>query len=53
MIGIYQKPQNIFEPPGQQIRRHRSRSDSAKRNFRYDETNGLFISVKPRVPRWT
>jgi putative ABC transport system permease protein len=47
VIGIYQKPQNIFEPPGQQngaIVPYRS----AKYNLRYDETNGLFISVKGR-----
>ncbi len=47
VIGIYQKPANIFEPPGQQngaIVPYRS----AKYNLRYDETNGLFISVKGR-----
>ena len=47
VIGVYQKPQNIFEPPGQQtggIVPYRS----AKYNLRYDETNGLFISVKGR-----
>jgi putative ABC transport system permease protein len=45
VIGIYQRPDNIFEPPGQatgaivpyQMARH---------NFRYDETNALFITVK-------
>jgi len=47
VIGVYQKPQNIFEPPGQQtggVVPYRS----AKYNLRYDETNGLFISVKGR-----
>ncbi len=47
VIGIYQKPQNIFEPPGQQIGGvipYRA----AKYNLRYDETNGLFLSVKGR-----
>ncbi len=47
IIGIYQKPQNIFEPPGQQIGGvipYRA----AKYNLRYDETNGLFLSVKGR-----
>lgn len=44
VIGIYQKPANIFQPPGA--------SDgglvpfrAAKRSFQYDETNGLFIAV--------
>ena len=51
VIGIYQKPENIFEPPGQQtgaiVPYH-----MARHNFRYDETNGLFLSVKgwPSVP---
>jgi len=50
VIGVYQRPANIFEPPGQQIGAivpfH-----AAKRSFRYDETNGLFISAKawPRI----
>ena len=51
VIGIYQRPDNIFEPPGQQtggIVPFRT----AKYNFRYDETNSLFISVKgdPDLP---
>ncbi|MDX2263054.1 MAG: ABC transporter permease [Gemmatimonadales bacterium] len=44
VIGIYAKPDNIFQPPGA--------SDggivpfrAAKQNFRYDETNSLFIAV--------
>ena len=45
VIGIYQRPDNIFEPPGQetgvivpyQMARH---------NFDYDQTNGLFIAAK-------
>jgi putative ABC transport system permease protein len=51
VIGIYQRPDNIFEPPGQQtgaiVPYH-----MARHNFQYDETNGLFISVKgwPSVP---
>jgi putative ABC transport system permease protein len=50
VIGIYQRPQNIFEPPGQQIGAIVP-FEAAKRNFRYDETNGLFISAKawPRI----
>jgi putative ABC transport system permease protein len=44
VIGIYAKPDNIFQPPGA--------SDggivpfrAAKQNFQYDETNSLFIAV--------
>jgi len=47
VIGVYKKPDNIFEPPGQQtggIIPFRA----GKYNLRYDETNGLFISVKGR-----
>jgi putative ABC transport system permease protein len=51
VIGIYQRPANIFEPPGQQIGAIMP-FETARFNFRYDETNGLFISVKswPDVP---
>ncbi|MEZ4377584.1 MAG: ABC transporter permease [Gemmatimonadales bacterium] len=44
IIGIYQKPANIFQPPGAEdggIVPARA----AKENFRYDETNSLFITV--------
>jgi putative ABC transport system permease protein len=47
VIGIYRRPDNIFEPPGQQIGAIVP-FEAAKRNFRYDETNGLFISAKAR-----
>lgn len=51
VIGIYQKPDNIFEPPGQQTGAIVP-YQMARHNFQYDETNGLFISVKgwPSVP---
>lgn len=51
IVGIYQRPDNIFEPPGQQTGAIVP-YQMAKHNFRYDETNGLFISVKgwPSVP---
>jgi putative ABC transport system permease protein len=51
IIGLYQRPSNIFEPPGQQIGAVIP-FETARHNFRYDETNGLFISVKswPSVP---
>jgi putative ABC transport system permease protein len=47
VIGIYQKPQNIFEPPSQEtggVVPYRA----AKYSLRYDETNTLWISVKGR-----
>jgi putative ABC transport system permease protein len=47
VIGIYQKPGNIFEPPGQEIGGVMP-FETAHRNFRYDETNNLFIAVRPR-----
>ncbi len=45
VIGLYQRPANIFEPPGQQIGAIMP-FETARRNYRYDETNGLFLSVK-------
>ena len=48
VIGIYQKPDNIFEPPGQEIGGVIP-FETARQNFRYDETNSLFIAVKPRA----
>jgi len=48
VIGIYQKPGNIFEPPGQEIGGVIP-FEAARQNFRYDETNSLFIAVKPRT----
>jgi putative ABC transport system permease protein len=50
VIGIYQRPSNIFEPPGQQIGAIMP-FQTARHNYHYDETNGLFISAKawPRI----
>jgi putative ABC transport system permease protein len=48
VIGIYQRPENIFEPPGQQIGAIIP-FETARQNFRYDETNNLVIAVKPRT----
>ncbi|HEV8265007.1 MAG TPA: FtsX-like permease family protein, partial [Gemmatimonadales bacterium] len=45
VIGIYQRPDNIFEPPGQEtgvIVPY----EMARHNFDYDQTNGLFIAAK-------
>ncbi len=44
IVGIYAKPQNIFQPPGANdggIVPFRA----ARQNFRYDETNNLFIAI--------
>ncbi len=47
VVGVYQKPDNIFEPPGQEIGGVLP-FETARQNFRYDETNNLFIAVRPR-----
>jgi putative ABC transport system permease protein len=47
VIGIYQKPGNIFEPPGQEIGGVMP-FETARRNYHYDETNSLLIAVRPR-----
>jgi putative ABC transport system permease protein len=48
VVGIYEKPGNIFEPPGQEVGGVMP-FETAKQNFHYDETNSLFIAVKPRL----
>ena len=48
VIGIYQKPDNIFEPPGQEVGGIIP-FETARQNFHYDETNSLFIAVKPKT----
>ena len=48
VIGIYQRPANIFEPPGQETGGIVP-FEAARERFRYDETNSLFIAVKPRT----
>ncbi len=47
VIGIFEKPSNIFEPPGQATGGVVPFA-TARENFRYDETNALFIAVKPK-----
>ena len=47
VIGIYAKPDNIFEPPTQEIGAIIP-YQMAHHNYRYDDTNALFIIVKPR-----
>jgi putative ABC transport system permease protein len=47
VVGVYERPGNIFEPPGQQVGGVIPFA-TARQNFRYDETNSLFIAVQPR-----
>jgi putative ABC transport system permease protein len=47
VIGLYQNPDNIFQPPSQEIGAILP-FVTARRFFRYDETNALWIVVKPR-----
>jgi putative ABC transport system permease protein len=46
VIGVLEKPSNIFEPPGQNTGGVVPFA-TARENFQYDETNALFIAVKP------
>ena len=46
VIGVYQNPDNIFQPPSQEIGAIVP-FVTAQRSFRYDETNALWIVVKP------
>src|SRR5918996_1606304 len=48
VIGVYEKPSNIFEPPGQETGGVVPFS-AARESFQYDETQGLFLPVKPRA----
>jgi len=47
VIGIYQKPTNIFEPPGQQ-NAGAIPFRTARERFRYNESYDLFIAAKAR-----
>jgi putative ABC transport system permease protein len=47
VIGVFEKPSNIFEPPGQNTGGVVPFA-TARESFQYDETNALFIAVKPR-----
>jgi len=48
VIGIWQKPGNVFEPPGQETAGVMP-FEFVHQNYRYDNTNGLFIAAKPRI----
>jgi putative ABC transport system permease protein len=47
VIGIWQRPANIFEPPGAPEIAAIIPFETARRNFQFDEVNGLIILVKP------
>ena len=55
VIGVYQRPTNIFELPGTPEIAGVVPFETARRNFQFDEVNGLIILVKPvpgvSVPR--
>jgi putative ABC transport system permease protein len=46
VVGLYRKPENIFQPPGQEISAIVP-YEAARRAFRYDDVNSLIILVKP------
>jgi len=48
VIGVWEKAGNIFEPPGQEIAGVMP-FEFARQNYRYDNTNALFIAAKPRL----
>src|SRR2546425_12117927 len=47
VIGMYQNPDNIFQPPSQEIGAILP-FETARRFYRYDETNALWLVVKPK-----
>jgi putative ABC transport system permease protein len=47
VIGVYQNPENIFQPPSQEIGAIVP-FEAARRFFHYDETNALWIIAKPQ-----
>lgn len=49
VVGLYQRPQNFFEPPGAPKIAAIVPFETVRRLFTYDETNGLVIAVKPRT----
>ncbi len=47
VIGIFKAPENVWQPPGAELGAIIPYW-TGRRNFRFDETNSLFIAVKPR-----
>jgi putative ABC transport system permease protein len=48
VIGLYRRPENLFEPPGQQVGAIITYK-SGKTGFHYDETQSLFIAARGRT----
>ncbi len=48
IVGLYQLPKNIFQPPSQEIAAIIP-FETGHRYYRYDDTNALWIVVKPRI----
>jgi putative ABC transport system permease protein len=46
VVGLYRKPENIFQPPGQEIAAVVP-FEIARRTFRYDDVNSTVILAKP------
>ena len=46
VIGLYRTPENIFQPPSQEIAAIIP-FETGDKYFRYDQTNALWIAVKP------
>jgi putative ABC transport system permease protein len=46
VVGLYRKPENIFQPPGQEISAVVP-FEAARRSFRYDDVNSTVILAKP------
>jgi putative ABC transport system permease protein len=47
VIGVWRRPENIFQPPGQEIAAFMP-YETARNRFRYDAANVSVIIVKPR-----
>jgi putative ABC transport system permease protein len=48
VIGVYRLAENIFQPPGAPEFSSIVPFETARRAFRYDDTNGLIILVRPK-----
>ncbi|HET7038256.1 MAG TPA: FtsX-like permease family protein, partial [Gemmatimonadales bacterium] len=46
VVGLYRTPENIFQPPGQEIAALVP-FEAARRSFRYDDVNSTVILAKP------
>jgi putative ABC transport system permease protein len=49
VVGVYQRPQNFFEPPGAPKIAAVVPFEAARRAFTIDETNQLVIAAKPKA----